>query len=212
MHSLASLKFDYLLSRLSSMPPLDSSLVFPVSLISPLLWHNNLIGFPSSPSLNSKFFSSFLILNSVLLLNTFAITSDPLSLLPLSTVSAIPNIVIFSCLVLGQPWPILGPLLLLVRHSGITSLLIFARLFSLLPVPHLYLALSLAFFLELKALLFGLHREKCYINIYIQDNTIFVFAITESPLLHCTILFSTLPSFTECLSSVFSHLNSCLFY
>jgi len=32
-----------------------------------------------------------------------------------------------------QPWPILGPLLLLVRHSGITSLLLFARLFSLLP-------------------------------------------------------------------------------
>ena len=61
------------------------------------------------------------------------------------------NAMIFSCLMLGQPWPTLG-LLLCVRHSGITSLLLFAHLFSLLPFPHLSLslALSLTFFLELK--------------------------------------------------------------
>src|SRR6218665_2607569 len=40
--------------------------------------------------------------------------------------------------------------LLMVRHSGITSLLLFAWLFSLLPFPRLSLALSLAFFLERK--------------------------------------------------------------
>ena len=57
---------------------------------------------------------------------------------------------IFSCLVLEQPWLTLCPLLPLVRHSGITSLLIFARLFSLLPFPGLSLAISLTFFLELK--------------------------------------------------------------
>src|SRR6218665_154203 len=81
-----------------------------------------------------------------------------------------PNTMIFTCLVVGQPWPTLhvGPLLLLVRHSGITSLLLFAHLFSLLPSPRLSLALSLTFFLELKALPSGLHREKHYINIYIQ--------------------------------------------
>src|SRR6218665_3117423 len=44
----------------------------------------------------------------------------------------------------------LGPLLLLVHHSGITFLLLFVRLFCLLPFPHLSLALSLTFFLELK--------------------------------------------------------------
>jgi len=37
-------------------------------------------------------------------------------------------------------------LLLLVRHSGITSLILFARLFSLLPFPRLSLALSHDFF------------------------------------------------------------------
>src|SRR6218665_1536391 len=93
-----------------------------------------------SAELNSKFFSSFLSLNSVLLLTTFAITSDPLSLLPLSAISALPNAMIFSCVVLGQPWPTLGPLLLFVHHSGITSLLL--RLFYLLPLPRLSLALS----------------------------------------------------------------------
>src|SRR6218665_1417043 len=83
-----------------------------------------------------KFKVLFLVLslNAVLLLNTFVITSDPLSLLPLFAVSALPNAMIFSCLMLGQPWPTLGHLLLLVRHSGITSLLIFARLFSLLAL------------------------------------------------------------------------------
>src|SRR6218665_2517303 len=131
------------------MPPIDSLLVFPVSLTSPLLRHNNFIGFHSPPTFNSKFFSSFLSLNSVLLLNTFAITSDPLSLLPLSAISALPNAMIFSCLVLGQPWPTLGSLLLLVHHSGITSLLIFARLFSLLPFPRLSLSLSLSLSLAL---------------------------------------------------------------
>ena len=35
-----------------------------------------------------------------------------------------------------------------------------------------FLALSLTFFLELKALLFGLHREKRSINTYIEYNTI----------------------------------------
>ena len=42
---------------------------------------------------------------------------------------------------------------------------------SLLPFPRLSLALSLTFFRNLNALkmfLFGLHQEKCYINIYIQ--------------------------------------------
>jgi len=73
-------------------------------------------------------------------LYTFVITSDPLSLLPLSAVSALPNAMIFSCLVLGPPWPTLAPLLLLVCHSGITSLLMFARLFSLLPFPRLSLS------------------------------------------------------------------------
>jgi len=73
-------------------------------------------------------------------------TSDPLTLLPLSAVSALPNAMIFSCLVLGQ----LSPFLLVLCHSGIISLLIFARLFSLLPSPRLSLALSLTFFLELK--------------------------------------------------------------
>src|SRR6218665_2972512 len=51
---------------------------------------------------------------------------------------------------LGQPWPTTGPLHLLVRHSGITSLLLFARLFSLLAFPCLPLSLSLTFFVELK--------------------------------------------------------------
>jgi len=37
----------------------------------------------------------------------------------------------------------LGHLLLLVRHSGITSLLNFARLVSLLPFPRLFLSLAL---------------------------------------------------------------------
>jgi len=45
---------------------------------------------------------------------------------------------------------------------------LFARLFSLLPFPRLSLALSLTFFLELKALLFGFHSEKRYINIYMH--------------------------------------------
>jgi len=40
LYSMASLKFDYLLFRLSSMPTPDQLLVFPVSLTS-LLWHNN---------------------------------------------------------------------------------------------------------------------------------------------------------------------------
>ena len=75
----------------------------------------------------------------------------PLSLLPLSAVFALPNAMTFSCLVLGQPWPTLRPLLLWVRHSGIASLLIFCRLVSLFPLSRLSLALiSLTFFLELK--------------------------------------------------------------
>lgn len=37
LYALASLKFDYLLSRPSSVPPLNSLLIFPVSLTSPLL-------------------------------------------------------------------------------------------------------------------------------------------------------------------------------
>ena len=45
----------------------------------------------------------------------------------------------FSCLVLGQPWSTLDPLLLLVGHSGITSLLLFVRLFYLLSFPRLSL-------------------------------------------------------------------------
>src|SRR6218665_2210017 len=94
---------------------------------------------------------SFLIrnINVVMLLNTFAITSDPLSLLPISDVSALPNAMIFSCLVLGETWPSLGPLLLLVRHSGITSLLLFVRLFCLLHFPRLS-RLNSYLFLELK--------------------------------------------------------------
>jgi len=50
--------------------------------------------------------------------------------------------------------------------------LFFVRLFYLLPFPCLSFALSLTFFLELKALLVGLHHEKRYINIYIQYNTL----------------------------------------
>ena len=54
---------------------------FSVSLTSPLLWHNNFIGSPSPPALNSKFFSSFLgSLSSVLLLNTFCDHIRPLHL------------------------------------------------------------------------------------------------------------------------------------
>ena len=76
---------------------------------------------------------------------------------------------IFSCLVLGQPWPTLVPLLLLVHHhSGITSLFIFDHLFFLFPFPRLSLALSLTFLHVLKAPLFCLHCEKHYINIYIK--------------------------------------------
>jgi len=80
-------------------------------------------------------------------------TAGPIQLLnlPLFVVSALPNTTIFSCLVLWQPWPTLGPLLLLIRHSGITSLLLFFRLFYLLPFPRLFLVLSLTFFLELKS-------------------------------------------------------------
>src|SRR6218665_2173582 len=66
---------------------------------------------------------------------TFAITSDPLYLLPLSAVSALPNAMILACIVLGQPWPTPGPLLRLVSHSGIKYLHLFARLFYLLPFP-----------------------------------------------------------------------------
>src|SRR6218665_2839740 len=48
-------------------------------------------------------------------------------------------------------WHKQNPLLLLVRHSGIASLLIFARLFPMLPFPCLPLALlSLTILLELK--------------------------------------------------------------
>src|SRR6218665_2082853 len=53
--------------------------------------------------LHSKFLSSFLSFNSVLLLNKFAITSDHLYIsLLLSAVSTLPNAMISSCLVLGQ--------------------------------------------------------------------------------------------------------------
>src|SRR6218665_3264444 len=96
---------------------------------------------------------------------------------------------IFSCLMLGQPWLTLGPLLLLVRHSGITSLFLFAHLFSLLPFPRLSLASSLTFSWNrnaLKALLFGLHREKRYINIYIQYNTM-MHRFLEGTLFKCFI-------------------------
>ena len=62
--------------------------------------------------------------------------SNLLSLLPLSALSALPNAMIFSFLVLGH-----CPLLLLVRHSGIAFLLLFVRLFSLLPFSRLSLAL-----------------------------------------------------------------------
>ena len=102
-----------------------------------------------------------------------------LLMLPLSAVSALPNAIIFPCLVLGQPWPTLGPLLLFFRHYGINSLLLFVHLFYLLPFPHLSLALSL------RAYLFPgteMHwkricsaytvRSKRYINIYIQYNKI----------------------------------------
>jgi len=85
LYSLASLKFDYLPSRLSSMPPLDSLLVLPVSLTSPLYdTTTSLASMLSLPALNSKFFSLVLSLNSALLLNTFTITSDPLYLCFLS--------------------------------------------------------------------------------------------------------------------------------
>ena len=53
------------------------------------------------PALNSKFLSSFLSLNAVQFLNIFAITSDTLYLLPPYTVAALPNAIIFSCLVFG---------------------------------------------------------------------------------------------------------------
>jgi len=61
--------------------------------------------------------------------------------------SALLNASIFSFLVLGQLWPTPCPLLLLVRHSGIASLLLFARPFSLLFIPRISIALRLTFFL-----------------------------------------------------------------
>ena len=60
-------------------PPSSFSHVFPRFSHISLYYDNNFIGFPSPPALNSKFFSSFLSLSKVLLLNTFAITSDPCS-------------------------------------------------------------------------------------------------------------------------------------
>src|SRR6218665_2074912 len=163
LYSLASPKFDHLLSRMSSMPPLES--------------------LPSSPFLSHLFYDittplaslhiefKVIFLNSVVPLNTFTITSDFLSRLPFSAASALPNAMIFSFLVLGQPWPTLCPLLLLVRHSGITSLappfrsfILSAHLSSFLSLSlsfslYLSLPLSLTSFLELnctEALLFGL--------------------------------------------------------
>src|SRR6218665_3540161 len=46
--------------------------------------------------------------------------------------------------------PTLGSLLLLIRHGGIASLLLFARVISLLPFTRLSLAVSLIFFMEIK--------------------------------------------------------------
>jgi len=68
-----------------------------------------------------------------------------------SSVSTLCNDMIFSCLVLRQPWPTPGPLLLLVSHSGITFLL-FSLVYSLCStfLVSLSLALSLTFFLDLK--------------------------------------------------------------
>ena len=144
LYLLAFLKFDYLLSRLSSVPPLDSLLIFPVSHISSFMTQQ-LHWLPFTTGIQFKVI--FLDLKS-------RFGSDhiwhPLSLLSLSAISTLPNAMIFSCLVLGQPWPTLGFFLLLVHHSGITSLLIFARLFSLLPFSCLSLTLSFTFFLELK--------------------------------------------------------------
>lgn len=69
-----------------------------------------------------------------------------------------------------------GPLHLLVQvPSGITSLLLFIPLFSLLLFPHLSLYLALrptcTYFLELKHTDTWLCCEKRYIRIYIQYNT-----------------------------------------
>src|SRR6218665_1835809 len=61
-----------------------------------------------------------------------------LCFLSLRHLRSLPIAMIFSCLVLGQLWPTLGPLLLLVSLSGITSLLLFAHLFSLLLFPRLF--------------------------------------------------------------------------
>ena len=71
----------------------------------------------------------------------------------------------------------LGPLLVLIRHSGITSLLLFVCLFYLLPFLRLSLALILAFFLELQctesASVWLTPREALYQYLYtIQCNTI----------------------------------------
>jgi len=82
---------------------------------------------------NLKFFSLFLSLNSVLFLNIFVITSDPLSASSLRTLHS-SHQMIFFFLVLGLLWPRPGPLHLLVHHSGITSLLLSVPLFSLLLV------------------------------------------------------------------------------
>src|SRR6218665_1154399 len=62
----------------------------------------------------------------------------PISSSSLRRLRSFHNAMIFSCLVLGQLWPTLGPLLLLVSLSGITSLLLFAHLFSLLLFPRLF--------------------------------------------------------------------------
>src|SRR6218665_3182722 len=66
----------------------------------------------------------------------------PLFFFPLFAVFALPNVMhLFMPRVRsGQPWPSLGSSLLLVRHSGITSLLIYACLISLLPFPPLSLS------------------------------------------------------------------------
>ena len=85
----------------------------------------------------------------------------------------------------------LGPLLLLIRHSRITSFLLFVRLFYLLPFPCLSLTLSLTIFLELKSLCMHWNAsvwpttwEALYIYIYLH--TIQYSAVQYSrPAVHC---------------------------
>ena len=138
-YSLASRKFDYLLSRPCSVLLLNSLLVFHVSLTFPLLRLINFIGFPSLPALNLKFYSMFSSLNSVLLPNAFLITSDYVSFLRYSNCHDLFIPCASATLVQTRAFTSIGPFLWNclppLLHPSILSL-------------RLYVVLSLTFFLK----------------------------------------------------------------